>query len=101
VQDLKSALKEKDAKGERAKPTIAATPSIEEFHEQRKRKWKPTDDVDKEAKKPTTSITGARDPQLRSKPEVPTWKFFAQLRSTEMEADHDDDADDTSERQQH
>jgi hypothetical protein len=44
---------------------------------------------------------GVNDPQLQSKHEVPTRNFFAQLRSTEKEADNGDDADDTTERQQH
>jgi hypothetical protein len=38
---------------------------------------------------------------MQSKPEVPTRKFFAPLRSNEMKADHGDGADDTIERQQY
>jgi hypothetical protein len=37
----------------------------------------------------------------QSKSEISTRKFFAQLKSIEMEADHGDDADETIERQQH
>jgi hypothetical protein len=40
------------------------------------------------------------NPQLRSKDEAPTRNFFAPLRSTEMEADHGDDAGDSTEDQQ-
>jgi hypothetical protein len=38
---------------------------------------------------------------LLIKLEVPTQKFFAPQRSVEMEADHGDDADNATERQQH
>jgi hypothetical protein len=75
---------------ETLKTTITAFPSIEEFREQRGRKRKPADDADKRVKKPTTSTLGVNDPQLELKPEVPTWKFFAPMRSTELEADHGD-----------
>jgi hypothetical protein len=101
LHDLTAVLKDSAAKGETAKTTITAPPSIEEFREQRTRKRKPTDDADKSAKKPTTSTTGVNDPQFRSKPQGPTRKFLSPLRSTEMDADHGDDADDTIERQQH
>jgi hypothetical protein len=40
-------------------------------------------------------------PQLQSKPENPTRNFFTPLRSTEMDADHENDADDTTKHQQH
>jgi hypothetical protein len=33
---------------------------------------------------------GVNDTQLQSKSEVPTWNFFAPLRSSEMEDDHGD-----------
>jgi hypothetical protein len=98
---LTAVLKESAAKEVTAKTTISALLSIEEFHEQRRRKRKPTDDVDKRTKKLTTSNTGVNDPHLRSKPEVATKKFFASLRSIEIKADHGDGADDTTERQQH
>jgi hypothetical protein len=39
---------------------------------------------------------GVNGPQLWSKLEVPTQKFFAPLRSIKMEADHGDDADITT-----
>jgi hypothetical protein len=94
-------LKESAAKGVTAKTRITPPPPIEEFREQRRRKWKPTDDTGKRAKKPTTSTTGDNDPQSQLKPEVQTRNFFAPLRSIEIEADHGDDADDTTERQQH
>jgi hypothetical protein len=67
----------------------------------KKTKRKPTDNTDKRGKKPTTSTTGATDPQLQSKPEVPTLNFLAPPRSTEMEADQGDDADYTTEHQQY
>jgi hypothetical protein len=98
---LTALLKESATKGETTKSTITAFPSIEEFREQRRCKRKPTDDADKKAKKPTTSTKGVTDTQLQSKPEVLTRKFFVLLVSTEMEAGHGDDADDTIERQQH
>jgi hypothetical protein len=98
LHDLTAVLKDSAAKGETTKITITAPPSIKEFHEQRRLKRKPT--------KPTivprsltTSITGVNDLQLQSKSQVPTRNFFAPLRSTEMGADHGDDADDTTERQ--
>jgi hypothetical protein len=94
-------LKESATKRETAQTTITAPPSIEEFREQRRRKRKPTDEADNTANKSTTSNPGVSDPQLRSKPEVPTQNFFAPLRSIEMEADHGGDADTTTERQQH
>jgi hypothetical protein len=77
LHDLTVVPKESAAKVETDKTTITALPSIEEFREQRRRKRKPTDDADERAKKPTTSTTGVDDPQLRSKPEVPTRNFFA------------------------
>jgi hypothetical protein len=101
LEVLRAVLRENATNGETAKTTITAPPSIEEFHEQRRRKLKSTDDSDERAKKPTASTTEVNDPQLQSKPEVRTRNFFAQLRSIEMEADHGDDADDTIERQQH
>jgi hypothetical protein len=44
---------------------------------------------------------GVSNPQLQLKPEVPTRNFFTPLRSIEMEADHRDDVEDTTECQQH
>jgi hypothetical protein len=41
------------------------------------------------------------NPQLQLKPEVPAWNFFVPLRSIEMEADHRDNMDNTTERQQY
>jgi hypothetical protein len=101
LHDLTAVLKESAAKGERAKTTITAPPSIEEFCKQRRRKRKPTNDADKRAKKRTISTTGVNDPKLQSKPKIPTRKFFAPLRSAEIEAEHGDGADDTTDRQQH
>jgi hypothetical protein len=43
---------------------------------------------------------GVSDLQLQSKPELPTRIFSAPLMEIEMEADHEDNADDT-ERHQH
>jgi hypothetical protein len=43
---------------------------------------------------------GVNDPQLWSKDEVPTRNFFVPLRSTEMEADHGNDVDDSTKGQQ-
>jgi hypothetical protein len=91
LHDLTPVLKESAVKEETVKPTITEPPSMEEFREQRRRKRKPTDDADKKAKKPITSTTGVSDPQLQSKPEI----------IPEMEADHEDDADETTECQQH
>jgi hypothetical protein len=100
LYDLTAVLKESAAEGETAKTTITAPPSIEDFREQRRRKRKPTD-TNQRSKKPTTSTTKVNDPKLQSKPEAPTRNFFAPLVSTEMEAGHGDEADDTTERQQH
>jgi hypothetical protein len=53
------------------------------------------------AKKPRTSTTGVNNPQLWLKHEIPTQNFFAPLMSIEMEADHGDDAENTTKHQQH
>jgi hypothetical protein len=50
LHDLTAVLKESAAKGETATITITEPPSNEEFREQRRRKRKPSDDVDKRAK---------------------------------------------------
>jgi hypothetical protein len=100
LHDLTAVLKESADKGETAKTTITVPSSIEEFREQRRRKRKPTDDADSKAKESTTSTTEVNDPQLQSKPEFPNRNFFAAPRSTEMEADHGDDADNTKRQQQ-
>jgi hypothetical protein len=42
LHDLTAVLKGSDVKGQTAKATITASPSIEEFREQRRRKRKPT-----------------------------------------------------------
>jgi hypothetical protein len=60
--DLTAVLTDSTAKGQTAKATITTSPSIKEFHEQERWKWKPTDNVDKRAKKPTISTMG--DEQL-------------------------------------
>jgi hypothetical protein len=65
LHDLTAVLKEGAAKGETAKTIITAPPSIKEFHEQRRRKQKHTDDVDKGVKGPTTSAKGVNNPQLQ------------------------------------
>jgi hypothetical protein len=96
LQDLTAVLQGIAAKGETAKTTITVPPSIDEFREQRRRKWKSADDVDKRVKKPGPFTMGINEPQLRSKDEVPTRNFFAPLRSTEMEADHGNYADDST-----
>jgi hypothetical protein len=101
LHDLTAVLKENAAKRETAKTTITAPPSIEQFHEKRKRKRKHNEDADKRAKKPTISTTEVNDFKLHSKSQVPTRKLFASLRSTEMETDHRDDAGDTTDRQQY
>jgi hypothetical protein len=62
LHNLKAVLKEDAAKGETAKTTITASPFIDKFREQRRRKQKSTDNADKGAKKPTTSTTGVKDP---------------------------------------
>jgi hypothetical protein len=86
---------------ETAKTTIPTPPSIKEFREQWRRKRKPTDDADKRAKKPKTCTQGLNGPQFYSKPDIPSWKFFASLGSIKVDADHGDVADGTTERQQH
>jgi hypothetical protein len=101
LHDLTTVLEKSVAKGERAKTTISAPPCNEEFRDQRRRKWKPSDDADKRTKKPATSATGVKDPRSQSKNEVPTRNFFVILRLTEMEAAHRDDIDDFIESQQH
>jgi hypothetical protein len=100
VHDLTAVLKDSAAKGETAKITTTEPPSNEVFHEQRRRKRKLSGDANKRTKKSATSATGTNDPQLRQKDEVPTQNFFAPLKLTEMEADHGDDADDSTEGQQ-
>jgi hypothetical protein len=60
-----------------AKTAITTPSSIQEFHEQTKQKWKPTDDTNKIVKKPTTSTVGVSDPKFQLKPEVPTQNFFS------------------------
>jgi hypothetical protein len=57
--------------------TTTERPSNEEFREQRRRKRKLSNDTDKRTKKPATSATGVKDPQIRSKNEVTTRNFFA------------------------
>jgi hypothetical protein len=76
-RDLMSVLKDSAAKGEAAKPNITEPPSNEEFHEQRRRKRKPLCNSNKRTKKPAASTMRVNGPQLRSKDEVPTQKFFA------------------------
>jgi hypothetical protein len=88
------------ANGVTTKTTITVPPSIEKFLKQRRWKRKPTDDADKREKKLTASTIGVNDSQLQSKFEVCIENFFAPLRSIEMEADHVEDADGTTERQQ-
>jgi hypothetical protein len=94
-------LKERATKGETVKSTNTVPPSTKDSLEQRRRKRKPINEVDKRTKKPTTRITGVNKPRFKPKPAVPTRKFFAPLMSIEMEADHGDNADDTTVRQQH
>jgi hypothetical protein len=67
LHDLMAALKESTTKGETAKTTVTALLPIEKFHEERKQKWKHTDDANKRAEKPTTFTTGVIDPQLALK----------------------------------
>jgi hypothetical protein len=100
LHDLTAVLKKSTAKGETAKVTITERPSDEKFREQKRQKLKPPYDVVKKTKKPATSATGVNDSQLLSKDEVPTWNFFTPLRSVEIEADHGDDADDSTVGQQ-
>jgi hypothetical protein len=76
LHSLMAALKEGAVKGETAKTTITETSSIEEFREQRRRKQKPTDEVDKRAKKPTISTMGVSEPQLRLNGKICTRNFF-------------------------
>lgn len=92
--------KESAASGETARTTITESPSNEEFSEHSRQKRRPSDNADKRTKKPATSTMGGNDPHLRSKDEVPTWSFFAPLRSAEIETDHGDGADDSIEGQQ-
>jgi hypothetical protein len=55
LHDLTAVLKESGAIRKTAKTTMTAPLSIEEFSEQRRRKRKPTDEVDNTAKKSTIS----------------------------------------------
>jgi hypothetical protein len=48
----------------------------------------------------TPSTTGINDPQLWSNDEVPIRNFFAPLRSSEMENDHGNNADASTDGQQ-
>jgi hypothetical protein len=100
IYDLMAVLKESAAIGETAKTTITIPPSKEEPREHRRRKRTFSDDADERTKKLALSATGVNSPKLRSKNAVPTPNFFAPLRSTEMEADHGDDADNSTERYQ-
>jgi hypothetical protein len=72
LQDLTAVLKESAARGETAKATITAPPSVEEFREQRKCKRKPADDAYKRAKNLKIATTGVNDPNcsrnLRCRP---------------------------------
>jgi hypothetical protein len=77
LHNLMAVFRESTAKGETAKTAITTPFSIQEFHEQRRQKWKPTDNADKIVKKPTTFTMGVSDPHLHLKPEVPTQNFFA------------------------
>jgi hypothetical protein len=91
---LTAVLRESAANGETTKTTTTALPSIEEFHERRRLKLKFTDDSDERSGKRTVSTAGMNDPQLQSKPEVPTRNFFVPLKSIDMEAEQGDGADD-------
>jgi hypothetical protein len=77
LHDLTVVLKGSAAKVDTDNTTITAPPFIEEFREQRRRKRKPADAADERAKNPTTSTREVDDPQLLSKPEVPTRNIFA------------------------
>jgi hypothetical protein len=97
LQDLTAVLKVSAAKKETRKITITASPSIEEFREQRRRKRKPTGDAYKRAKKPMEST---RELKMMSKSKVPTLNTFVPMCPIEMEADYDDQTYDTTECQQ-
>jgi hypothetical protein len=58
LQILTAVLTESAAKGETAKTIITAPPSIEEFHEQRRGKRKPTGNTDERDKRPTKFTMG-------------------------------------------
>lgn len=72
------------------------SPSSKGFREQRGRKRKLENDKEKGTNEPTSFAKGVNDPQLRSKSEVPIRQFFALLKSNVMEADHGDDAGDST-----
>jgi hypothetical protein len=55
-------LKNSAANAETARTTITAPLSNEEFCDQRRWKWKPTDDAGRRAKKPTTFTMDVSDP---------------------------------------
>jgi hypothetical protein len=88
------------AKRETAMPTITAPPSIEEFRERRRWERKRTGDADKRQEACNFHREG-QEPQLQLKTKVATRKFFAPLRSIETEANHGNDPNDTTVRQQH
>jgi hypothetical protein len=54
--------KERATKEDTVKSTFIAPSSIKEFLEQRRRKWKPTNEVYKRTKKPTNKIMGVKKP---------------------------------------
>jgi hypothetical protein len=99
LPDLTAVLKDSSAKGETAKTIIAESPSNKEFQEQKRRKWKPSDNANKGTKKPATSTMGVNNPQLWMK--FPPGTSSPPLRLIEMEADHGDNADDSTRGQQH
>jgi hypothetical protein len=72
----------------------------EGFKEQRRRKRSSSDDQGKQTKKAAMPTTGARDLRTPSHLELPTWNFFAPLRTAGMEPDSTEDSDRTDGNQQ-
>jgi hypothetical protein len=89
LHDLTAVLKLFAAKGEAAKINITEPPSNDEFLVQNRRKRKPRDDADKRVKNPEAATTVVNDRHLQSKEEFP-------LMSTEVEADHGNDSNDST-----
>jgi hypothetical protein len=57
----------------------------EEFRQQKRRNWTPSDEKEQKMTKTTTAAPGSRDPRIRSKDELPTRNFFAPLRTYDMD----------------
>jgi hypothetical protein len=97
LADLKVVLQQSASKVQVEKSSGAATE--EEFREQRRRKWTPSEG-NVNAKKVATPTAGVKDPRIRPQAEVPTRNYFAPLRSNEMEVAEDITTDPAQRQQQ-